>query len=107
MAQQKSGKPWSGTNKIPTISQFIDNLDKDKKERDKQVTDGKESSFQVKNQNVVAHKNQERMKDAKQVSDPVTGGQVLISDVGKEYMENAVNPKVIYLNLSQAVRLIP
>ena len=92
--QQKSGKPWSGTNKIPTISQFIDNLDKDKKERDQQIAAGGSSHVAIKNEDVVAHKNQERMKDVKPVSDPVTGGQVMISDVSKEYMENATNPKV-------------
>lgn len=96
--QQASGKPWSGTNKIPTISQFIDNLDRDKKHRDQQVADGTQPQQQnigIANQDVtVPHKNQERMKDAKPVSDPVTGGQVMISDVGREYMENATNPKV-------------
>lgn len=96
--QQASGKPWSGTNKIPTISQFIDNLDRDKKQRDQNVTAGtqpQQQNVEIKNQDVtVPHKNQERMKDAKPVSDPVTGGQVMISDVGREYMENATNPKV-------------
>ncbi|KAK5086662.1 hypothetical protein LTR05_003830 [Lithohypha guttulata] len=92
--QQRSGKPWSGTNKIPTISQFIDNLDKDKKERDKQVTAGGTGHVEVKNQDVMPHKNQERMKNAKEVSDPVTGRQVKISDVGEEYMDNALNPKI-------------
>lgn len=94
--QQRSGKPWSGTNKIPTISQFIDNLDKDKKERDKQVTTGGTGNVEVRNQDVMPHKNQERMKNAKEVSDPVTGRQVKISDVGEEYMDNALNPKVSY-----------
>lgn len=92
--EQRTGKPWSGTNKIPTIGQFIDNLDKDKKNRDKQVEAGGKGHVEVKNQDVMPHKNQERIKDAKEVSDPVTGHQVMISDVGKEYMDNAVNPKV-------------
>ena len=34
------------------------------------------------------------MKNAKPVSDPVTGGQVMIADVGKEYMKNATDPKL-------------
>lgn len=94
---QKSGQPWSGTNKIPTIGQFIDNLDKDKKQRDKDIAAGNAPSqhdVKVKNEDIMPHKNQERMKDAKSVSDPVTGGQVMISDVGKEYMDNAINPQV-------------
>lgn len=44
------------------------------------------------------------MKDAKSVSDPVTGGQVMISDVGKEYMENATNPKASWLSADVAIR---
>lgn len=93
--QQKSGKPWSGTNKIPTISQFVESLDRDKKNRDQALDAGStQQKVAVKNEAVVPHKNEERMKGLKQVSDPVTGGQVMISDVGKEYMENATNPKV-------------
>lgn len=94
MSAQKSGKPWSGTNKIPTINQFIENLDRDKKDRDKQLDATQKSQVKVKNEGIAPHKNQERMKDAKAVSDPVTGGEVMISDVGKEYMENATDPKV-------------
>lgn len=90
------GKPWSGTNKIPSVNQFLQNLDKDKAERDKQLDSGKgqQKHVDVKHQDAMPHKNQERMKDAKEVSDPVTGGQVMIADVGKEYMENADNPMV-------------
>lgn len=98
--QQKSGKPWSGTNKIPTINQFIDNLDRSKKDRDKEIDSTAAGNVTIKNQDVVAHKNQDRMKGAKPVSDPVTQGQVMISDVGKEYMENATNPKVCLSFLS-------
>jgi hypothetical protein len=28
--QQKSGKPWSGTNRIPNIKEFVERLDRDK-----------------------------------------------------------------------------
>lgn len=98
---QKSGKPWSGQNKIPTINQFMANLDKDKAERDKQIDSGtQQKGLDVKHQDVMPHKNQERMKDAKEVSDPVTGGQVMIADVGKEHMENADNPMVSHTLLS-------
>lgn len=93
--EHKSGQPWSGTNKIPTVSQFISNLDKDKKARDEKIAaGGAEHGVQVKNQDILPHKNAERMKDATSVQDPVTGGQVMISDVGKEHMDNAINPKV-------------
>jgi len=93
------GKPWSGQNKIPTINELVDRLDRDKKERDKQFDADAKHPLKIKNEDVVAHQNQERMKNAKSVSDPVTGGQVMISDVGKEYMSNATDPKVRNLYL--------
>ena len=31
------GQPYSGKNKIPTINQFLERLDRDKKDRDKQI----------------------------------------------------------------------
>jgi len=100
--QQKSGKPWSGQNKIPSINQFIQNLDKDKADRDKQIdSGGQQKQVNIKNQDALPHKNQERMKDLKEVSDPVTGGQVMIADVGKEYMENADNPMVSLARATQ------
>lgn len=92
--EQMSGKPWSGTNKIPTISQFVESLDRDKKHRDEVLENQSQGKVAVKNEDIVPHKNEERLKGLKQVSDPVTGGQVMISDVSKEYMENATNPKV-------------
>lgn len=72
----------------------MDRLDRDKKDRDKQFDANAKHPVKIKNEDVVPHQNQERMKNAKPVSDPVTGGQVMISDVDKEYMSNATDPKV-------------
>lgn len=93
--EQKSGKPWSGNNKIPTISQFIETLDKDKKNRDLQHDQAAEAQdARVTNEDVMPHENRQRLKNAKTVHDPVTGGQVMIANVGKEHMKNATDPKV-------------
>ncbi|KAK5093424.1 hypothetical protein LTR70_004784 [Exophiala xenobiotica] len=89
---QRGGKPWSGNNKIPTISQFVDRLDKGKSERDKNLDSSRQQHVDVKHQGAMPHKNQERLKDAKEVSDPVTGNQVMIADVGEEARQNAANP---------------
>ncbi len=35
--QQRSGKPYSGANPIPNIQKFVESLDKDKRERDRQI----------------------------------------------------------------------
>lgn len=93
--QQKSGKPWSGQNKIPNISEFVAGLDKQKANRDKEI----DSELAASNQQdkVVAHKNEKREDKGKSVTDPVTGKQVVIADVGKKYMKNVDNPQVSLL----------
>ena len=87
--QQKAGggKPWSGTNKIPTVNEFISRLDKGKSERDKAL----ESQY---SDTATAHHSEKPQKGGKTVTDPVTGHQVVVDDVGKEYMERADNPQV-------------
>lgn len=88
---QKSNKPWSGTNPIPNIHEFVARLDKDKAARDKDIDD--QNAPAPKESKVVPHKNQPKQQ-GKTVTDPVTGKQVIIADVGKEFMENVDNPQV-------------
>lgn len=90
--QQKSGKPWSGTNKIPNIQEFVSGLDKEKAARDKEID--AQNSAASKQDKIVPHKNEKRDDKGKTVTDPVTGKQVVISDVGKKYMKNVDNPQV-------------
>ena len=90
--QQKSGTPWSGANKIPNINEFIGKLDKDKAKRDAAIEKHNEQSNEQ--QGVTAHQNETRTKTGKTVTDPVTGHQVVIEDVGKEFMKNVDNPTV-------------
>jgi hypothetical protein len=90
--QQKSGQPWSGQNKIPNIKEFVQRLDKDKAARDQQID--QENSPSNQQDKVVAHQNEKRTEQGKTVTDPVTGNQVVIADVGKKYMKNVDNPQV-------------
>lgn len=90
--QHKSGKPWSGQNKIPNIQEFVSGLDKDKAQRDKEIDSQVTSSNQQ--DKVIAHKNEKREEKGTTVTDPVTGRQVVIADVGKKYMKNVDNPQV-------------
>jgi len=99
---QRSGKPWSGNNKIPTIHEFVERLDKDKAQRDKNIDSNGQQHANGQQQDAVPHKNQERTADTKEVSDPVTGRQVKISNVGKEYMTNADNPMVSRVSLRES-----
>jgi hypothetical protein len=93
--QQKSGKPWSGTNRIPNIKEFVERLDKEKAERDKSIDAAQGAAGETQySAEVQPHKNETPNKKGKTVTDPVTGNQVVIADVGKEYMERADNPVV-------------
>jgi hypothetical protein len=88
---QKFNQPWSGTNRIPNIKEFVSRLDKDKATRDKEIDAENQTAGQ--NSSVVAHKN-EPPPQGKTVTDPVTGKPVIIADVGKEFMKNVDNPQV-------------
>ncbi|KAK7885383.1 hypothetical protein LTR67_010561 [Exophiala xenobiotica] len=91
--QQRSGKPWSGTNKIPTVNQFISNLDRDKAKRDQEI-DSKQGGHAQYSSEVTPHQSEKPKKEGKTVTDPVTGNNVIIADVGKEYMKRADNPQL-------------
>ena len=93
---QRSGKPWSGANPIPNIKQFVEALDKDKSERDKQL---ETSNQQRQSERVTAHQNESVSGKGKPVHDPVTGNQVVIEDVGKDFMQAVEDPKVSVLSL--------
>ncbi|KAH8811729.1 hypothetical protein F5884DRAFT_728173 [Xylogone sp. PMI_703] len=72
------GGHYSGMNKIPNIQQFIENLDKDKKERDAKIdADAKGKPQDEVKDHVALAKNRNR----KTVTDPTTGKDVVIEDV--------------------------
>ena len=90
--QQKAGKPWSGANPIPNIQQFVEGLDRDKRERDRQID---EANKQRQADGVpVAHKNEKPSTVGKTVTDPTTGNQVIIEDFGKDLMKEVDDPMV-------------
>ena len=95
----KPGGHYSGKNKIPTVNQFLERLDKDKKERDQQIDqERKQNKSHASQQNgeAVPHKEQElAVKGSqKKVKDPTTGREVVIEDVNDQTMETAKNPVV-------------
>ncbi|TKA32803.1 hypothetical protein B0A50_01028 [Salinomyces thailandicus] len=95
--QQSSGGHYSGKNKIPNFNEMMQRLDKDKKERDKQVDEDRKKREQQRKQggdDVTPHQNAEQKpkENQKVVRDPVTGHDVTIQDVGDETMENVKNP---------------
>lgn len=101
MAQQhQPGGHWSAANPIPTIQKFVENLDKDKKERDKGIDEELRRRKEAKAaggkpSDLSAHE-QERIiqKHTREVTDPTTGNKTEIEDVGKEFMKEVKDPKV-------------
>jgi hypothetical protein len=111
MAQQSGpGGHYSGHNPIPTVKQFIENLDKDKKHRDaeldQQAATAKLAQKPALKQGKHAaptdttaegpqpHQVKQRAVEGteKTVTDPTTGNQVTISDVDKAMMDEVENP---------------
>lgn len=87
------GKPWSAANPIPNIKQFVERLDKDKAERDHQI-DEQHRPAKQQNGDPVPHTNEPRSTGGKTVTDPTTGNQVVIENVGKDFM-NAVEDPIL------------
>ncbi|KAF2858133.1 hypothetical protein K470DRAFT_260132 [Piedraia hortae CBS 480.64] len=103
LQQQKvgPGAHYSGRNKIPTVNQFLERLDKDKRQRDKEIDEQRKAStaqqqFQQQDGGqgeIHPHQNElERTGNQKEVTDPVTGKQVTIEDVSDKHMERVKNP---------------
>ena len=92
--QQRSGKPYSGANPIPNIQKFVESLDKDKKERDRQIDEQKKLQQQQHDSQIKPHENAPKSTGGKKVTDPTTGKEVVIEDVGKDFMKAVQDPQV-------------
>lgn len=90
MAQQHGpAAHWSAQNPIPTIQQFVQNLDKNKKERDRRIDEETRQRQEPPERPYAGKKS-----NARQVTDPVTGRDIEIEDVGKEHMKSVEDPQV-------------
>ena len=96
-AQHGPASHWSAANPIPTIHKFVENLDKDKRERDRQI----DEELKRRQQNALDQGESfdreaadVQKKGTRQVTDPVTGKEIEIEDVQKQYLEDTKNPKV-------------
>lgn len=89
------GGHYSGRNKIPTVNQLLERLDKDKKDRDKTIDEEQKQKSRPSGgaDGVVAHQNEQKSKAGqKVVRDPTTGHDVTIEDVNSDMMERVKNP---------------
>lgn len=104
-SQKAPGGYWSAANPIPTIQDFVQNLDADKKERDKQIDEANRIKQQQEKQRHHADfeasphkKGPETRLRRRTVTDPTTGKEVEIDDVGEEYLQAVRKPLVnIYI----------
>jgi hypothetical protein len=98
-----AGGYYSGANPIPTIQEFIENLDSSKNLRDKEI---EETQKKPKGETQeVAQQQQPTTNDAhapqlvakrhqKLVTDPVTGKEVVIEHAKKDVVNDVRNPKL-------------
>jgi len=95
-----SAKNYSGHNRIPNIKQFVEGLDRDKKERDAKI-DAQPQQFGA-NGEAIQHPAAARKvgKNRRTVRDPVTGKDVEIDDADDSIMKQGENPMVSSAPLS-------
>lgn len=92
------GEPYSGSNRIPNIKQFVEGLDRDKKKRDAEL----EARMQQNAHNGEAQAHvptQKPGKNRRTVKDPVTGKDVEIEDIDSNHMKAAKDPLVCLLHI--------
>ena len=94
-----SGQHYSGANRIPNIKQFMESLDKDKKNRDAQI-DANLKKNKAAGTEVKEHKEGQAPRHGKNrrtVRDPVTGKDVEIDDIDSSMMKSAQDPHVSHI----------
>jgi len=91
--QKGPGGHYSGKNKIPTVNEFVQRLDRDKASRDANI-DAQRSGAQQGGDDVKPHQNEVKHTSENQqtVTDPTTGKQIVIEDVNEDMRERAKNP---------------
>lgn len=95
-----SGQHYSGRNRVPNIKQFMENLDRDKKQRDAQIDSKLQTSQDGAGGEVKAHTNTSprRGKNRRTVRDPVTGKDVEIDDIDGSMVKEANDPHLFVPN---------
>ncbi|KAJ4420727.1 hypothetical protein N0V82_004166 [Gnomoniopsis sp. IMI 355080] len=96
-----SGQHYSGHNRIPNIKQFMENLDRDKKERDANIdSQTKQQQKQKPSSEVKEHQLSSRKpgKNRRTVRDPVTGKDVEIDDIDDSMLKAVDDPHLFVPN---------
>ncbi|KAJ5716958.1 hypothetical protein N7488_002604 [Penicillium malachiteum] len=113
--RHRVGEHWSGANPVPTVQKFIENLDYEKKERDrrideenrlkteqtrrKQWEDTRGKQHVADQGDVYTHKAREVSKaKMRTVTDPTTGKEIGVEDQDETSMESVKNPMLTVPN---------
>lgn len=93
------GQHYSGTNRIPNIKQFVESLDKDKRERDAQIdAELKKNKSSGEARAHVPTNQRKAGKNRRMVRDPTTGKDVEIEDIGEHHVKAADEPMLTVPN---------
>jgi Ca2+-dependent lipid-binding protein len=91
-----SGQHYSGHNRVPNIQEFVQRLDREKRERDAAIDNDVRQSNKNKTSDAQDHKqndqNIRKRHNARKVRDPVTGKDVYIADADISYKDAVDNP---------------
>lgn len=88
------GQHYSAQNRVPNIQEFVQSLDRQKKERDAAIDEQLKQNkvpAEAKDQTNAPH---HKHKTTRKVRDPVTGKDVDIQDADTDFAEAVDNPKV-------------
>lgn len=84
---------YSGRNKVPNVQQFLERLDRQKKERDAAIDEELKQSRAAGTAEDHVEKQRNR-NQTRTVRDPVTGKDVEIEDANLDFKEVVENPVV-------------
>ncbi|GAO18451.1 hypothetical protein UVI_02042350 [Ustilaginoidea virens] len=88
-----SGQHYSGRNPVPNIQQFVDQLDREKKQRDAAIYSDSKKREQVETATDRKTSHKPPRQGLRTVRDPVTGKDVQIRDIKTDYKSVVEHPQ--------------
>ena len=96
-----TNQPYSGTNRVPNIKQFVAGLDRDKKRRDANINKQQQQQQLQQSPEAIDHIPATKPgKNRRIVRDPVTGKDVEIEDIDSRHLKAAEHPVLTVPNAS-------
>ncbi|KAF7546532.1 hypothetical protein G7Z17_g8377 [Cylindrodendrum hubeiense] len=89
-----SGQHYSGRNRVPNIHEFVQRLDREKKERDAEIDEQLKQNKAPREAKDHTNAPDPKKRDHRKVRDPVTGKDVDIQDADIDFAEAVDNPQL-------------